>query len=168
MPAKQVKVPVKKAAVKAGEGVEKVKEFAGNGGWNRGRSRMLPFPAARAFVQKLRLKTKKEWKQYAKSGERPANIPSNPNKTYRNKGWTSMPDWIGKDGGYGAMLTFVEARLAIRKLNLDGVKEWREWCQAGKRPANIPSNPSRTYGKSGWVSFPDWLGYPLEVNENMV
>jgi hypothetical protein len=64
----------------------------------------LSFEAARIFMRTLKLKTQKEWKEYSKSGKRPSNIPSAPNKTYRDAGWVSLPDWLGygSAGGGGA------------------------------------------------------------------
>ena len=55
----------------------------------------LPFQKARAIVLKLGLKSVKEWKEWSKSGERPTNIPSHPDRVYRDKGWVSWPHWLG-------------------------------------------------------------------------
>jgi hypothetical protein len=62
---------------------------------------MFPFAVARAIVRKLKLKNQKEWVAWRKSGQRPSNIPSNPDKTYRDDGWISWPDWLGygSEGG---------------------------------------------------------------------
>ena len=49
-------------------------------GWRKGTSRMLSFTVARAIVRKLKLKSKKEWKEWCKAGQRPCNIPSDPYK----------------------------------------------------------------------------------------
>ena len=68
-------------------------------------SDMLPFAAARAIVRKLKLKSQKEWKAWSKSGQRPSNIPGNPDRTYRDDGWISYPDWLGygsSEGGAAA------------------------------------------------------------------
>ena len=119
---------------------------------------MLPFAVARAIVRKLKLKGQKEWREWRKSGKRPSNIPSGPSKTYRHDGWISWPDWRGTGGRYGATLPFAAARMIVRKLNMKGDKEWKEWSKSGKRPSNIPSNPDRTYRDDGWISMPDWLG----------
>ena len=115
-------------------------------------SDMLPFAAARAIVRKLNMKSEKEWRAWSKSGQRPSNIPSCPYKTYRDDGWISYPDWLGytrvtqrKD-----MLSFVAARMIVRKLKLKGEREWRAWSKSGQRPSNIPSNPNVTYSDDGW------------------
>ena len=123
-----------------------------------GASRMLPFAAARVIVWKLKLKSNKEWNAWSKSGKRPSNIPAGPHNTYRDDGWISWPDWLGKKGGVGAMLPFAAARAIVRRLKLKGAKEWEEWSKAGERPSNIPSNPNKMYRDDGWISMPDWLG----------
>ena len=124
----------------------------------------LPFDAARAFVRSLKLGNMEEWKGYSSSGKRPSNIPSHPDRTYRNAGWVSMPDWLGCEGRSGEkitskMLPFDAARAFVRALKLGSTKEWHEYSKSGKRPANIPSQPDAVYRDTGWVSIPDWLGY---------
>jgi hypothetical protein len=54
-----------------------------------------PFEEAREFVRELNLKGQKEWNEYCKSGNKPDNIPANPNRTYKNKGYVNSGDWLG-------------------------------------------------------------------------
>ena len=129
---------------------------------------MLPFAVARAIVRKLKLKGVKEWEAWRKSGQRPSNIPSDPSKTYRDDGWISWPDWLGKEGGQGAMLPFAVARAIVRKLKLKGQEEWQAWRKSGQRPSNIPAGPARAYRDDGWISWPDWLGYEGQVRGKML
>ena len=56
---------------------------------------MVPFAAAREFVWKLKLRSRREWRAWCKAGNRPNNIPAAPRHTYRNKGWISTSDWLG-------------------------------------------------------------------------
>ena len=44
------------------------------------------------------------------------------------------------------------------KLGLKNQDEWRDYLEKGKRPFNIPANPSRTYSRQ-WKGIADWLGY---------
>ena len=46
----------------------------------------LPFEETREFVRKRGLNNQKQWRKYCKSQEKPITIPSNPDKTYKNKG----------------------------------------------------------------------------------
>jgi hypothetical protein len=124
---------------------------------------MLPFAVGRAYAWKLKLRSQKEWKEWSKSGQRPFNIPSNPQTTYRDDGWISMPDWLGNGGTSNQarhvnMLPFAAARAYVRKLKLRSAKEWKEWSKSGQRPTDIPSSPDQTYRDAGWISWPDWIG----------
>ena len=38
----------------------------------------LPYETARALVRGHNLKSRKEWREWSKSGQRPSNIPRNP------------------------------------------------------------------------------------------
>ena len=94
----------------------------------KGISRMLPFAVARAIVRNLKLKGQKEWAAWSKSGQRPSNIPGNPDKVYRDDGWTSWPDWLGYEGRVVGksenMLSVAAARAIVRKLKMKCNKEW--------------------------------------------
>ena len=46
----------------------------------------------------------------------------------------------------------------VQSLKLRSITEWNEYCSSGKRPANIPQKPSRTYKGKGWKSFGDFFG----------
>ncbi len=52
------------------------------------------FEKAREYVHRLDLKNNAQWKKYSKSGMRPSDIPSNPNKVYKQK-WINISDWLG-------------------------------------------------------------------------
>jgi 3-mercaptopyruvate sulfurtransferase SseA len=118
------------------------------------------FEEAKEFVQKLKIKSKKEWNVYSKSGNRPNNIPSNPNIIYKDSGWISFPDFLNyeKNLNYSkCFLTFDEAKEFVKKLNIKGQKEWNVYSKSGNRPNNIPSSPDTVYRGKGWVSWQDFL-----------
>lgn len=57
-----------------------------------------PFEEAREFVHSLRLSNQKEWRLYCRDifrdkEKKPNDIPSNPHRTYEDKGWISYGDW---------------------------------------------------------------------------
>lgn len=59
-----------------------------------------PFSEARTFARSLGLKSETEWRDFRKGnfpekGNRPLDIPTNPNITYAGKGWNGMGDWLG-------------------------------------------------------------------------
>eukprot|EP00947_MAST-08B_sp_MAST-8B-sp1_P006651 g6651.t1 len=140
----------------------------------RGKSQMLPFTSARAIVRRLRLTSLKEWQEWSKSGQRPSNVPSHPDRAYKGKGWVSYPDWMGyqytkgdENRGKSQMLLFTSARDIVRRLRLTSQKEWEEWSKSGQRPSNVPSNPSQVYKGKGWISYPDWMGYQFMKGDQL-
>jgi len=120
-----------------------------------------PFEQARDFVHSLGLKNHYEWRDYCKSGKRPADIPGDPNRIYWDKGWISYGDWMGT-GNVASyrreFRPFEQARDSVHSLGLKDVIEWRGYCTSGKKPADIPSNPNLAYRGKGWISYTDWLG----------
>ena len=78
---------------------------------------MRPFEAARAFVQTfVHARTVEEYRAWcggriAGTPPRPADIPSNPQLTYRGRGWVSWPDFLGT--GKGESPTMISAVLDI-------------------------------------------------------
>ena len=118
------------------------------------------FEEARKLIRSLELKNDQEWKEYSKSGKKPDDIPASPNKTYKNKGWISLGDWIGTGRVADQLkqyLPFPEARKYVRNLKLKGQKDWRIYCKSGNKPDDIPANPNTAY-KDEYKGFQDWLG----------
>ena len=125
----------------------------------------LDYKEARDFVQGLNLKSRNEWYQYCTSGNKPNNIPSNPEKTYKNNGWNGIGDWIGtstispRNREY---LEFNNAKDFIHKLNFKSKNEWIRYRTSGKKPANLPYSPEKVYSKTNeWINYSDWLGIKL-------
>ena len=55
-----------------------------------------PFKKARAFARALKLMSFDQWLEYAKSGEKPVDIPAAPHLKYKDEGWKGMGDWLDK------------------------------------------------------------------------
>ncbi|MGH9965120.1 MAG: integrase repeat-containing protein [Nitrososphaeraceae archaeon] len=116
---------------------------------------------ARKYVRSLELKSIAEWREYCKSGKKPTNIPSNPDKKYKDQGWISFGDWLGTNRiahNKRKFLPFEEAREFVHGLYLKSVSEWNQYCKSGRKPENLPYSPNREYRHEGWISWPDWLG----------
>ena len=126
------------------------------------------FESARKFVQSLGLKSVTEWNVYAKSPLKPADIPSNPQNTYK-KQWKGWGDWLGtgnvrpKDKQFR---DFESARKFVQSLGLKNFDEWREFCKSPLKPADIPSNPQNTYKKQ-WKGWGDWVGTGRVANQEI-
>jgi superfamily II DNA or RNA helicase len=121
----------------------------------------ISFNKAREFVHQLDLKSFSEWNVYAKSENRPAYIPYNPQRSYKKQGWISWGDWLGTgivSVNRKEFLDYFAAKEIIKKFNIKSKTEWSEFAKSSKRASNIPAGPSRFYKSNGWVSWGDWLG----------
>ena len=56
-----------------------------------------PFKQARKFAHSLGLRTQIEWRTFTKSGKLPDDIPADPRRVYKEKGWINIGDWLGTD-----------------------------------------------------------------------
>jgi len=155
--------------------VYKAKGWKGFGDWlgtgtiaNQDRV-YLPFEDARNYVCNLGLKSQGEWRKWAKSDERPENIPSTPERVYMKKGWEGVGDWLGT-GTIASQnlnyLPFEDAKQYVRSLGLKSQKEWQSWSKSGEKPDSIPADPGNTYKAKGWEGFGDWLGTERIANQD--
>ena len=147
-----------------------------DGGWqgwghwlgtgNQHTKQVLPFAEALAVARSLGLASRFEWEQWCKEGTRPPNVPSVPNRTYKDGGWQGWVHWLGSGGIKKAskFAPFAQALTFARSLNLASQKEWKMWCKEGRRPPNVPSTPGATYKDGGWQGWGHWLGTGSQSN----
>ena len=86
----------------------------------------LPFEEARLIVHRLGLKKQKEWREYCKSGQKTSDIPTHPERTYKDQ-WISWGDWFGTETistHNRKYLDFETARAQVQALKLKGKDEW--------------------------------------------
>jgi len=134
-------------------------DFLGTGTIATYNRKYRSFEEARNFARKLKLSSKAAWQKWSKSGNRPNNIPSNPNITYKDSGWVSWGNFLGNKNirRNNDFCSFEEARTFACKLKLSGKAAWQKWIKSGNRP-DMPSTPDAVYKNSGWVSWGDFLG----------
>jgi superfamily II DNA or RNA helicase len=134
-----------------------------------GKSNWRSFEEARDFVRSLKLANQKEWFDWKKTQAKPLDIPADPYKVYKDKGWMGMGDWLGTEriaNQNRVYRSFEEARAFARNLQLNSGKEWLSWAKAGKIPDDIPTNPLQYYSKHGKsTSWGDWLGTGRVANQ---
>jgi hypothetical protein len=92
---KAADIPVSPSQTYANDGWVGMGDWLGTGTVASFLRQYRSFKKARAFVRGLGLKSGTEWKEYCKSGKKPADIPAKPDNGYANDGWARMPDWLG-------------------------------------------------------------------------
>jgi len=143
-------------------------DFLGSGNVKPGDRQYRSFEEAREFARSLKLKGGKEWQVHCKSGNDSDEIPSHPDRTYKNKGWTNWGDFLGsgtmasKNMKGDVFWSFKKARKFVRELKLKNTSAWNVYRKSRDKPDEIPSTPNMVYKNDGWISVPDWLG-----NENL-
>ncbi len=71
-------------------------DFLGTGNLAHKDKKFLEFEEMRSFVLKLGLKNELEWRAWKRVNELPANIPGNPDRIYKDKGWKGWAYFFGR------------------------------------------------------------------------
>ena len=101
----------------------------------------MPFAEALLHARSLKLTNKKAWHAFSKSGARPVNSPSLPDRAYQHDGWQGYGHWLGtgnvaeKDKQF---LPFKDALLYARSLKL---KSEKSGCSGTKLVHRCPAYP---------------------------
>ena len=117
-------------------------EYLGTG--NVREKDFLSYKEAQEIVQQAGIETQKEYFSWK---ERPNNIPTTPNRTYKNE-WNGWGEYLGTD-----FLSYHEAQKIVQKAGIKTKTEYKRWKE---RPNNIPSNPNDVY-KNDWNSWGEFL-----------
>lgn len=119
------------------------------------------FRAARRWARALELQSAAEWRVFARTPQRPADIPAAPEAVYRAQ-WKGWGDFLGT-GRIAQHLRryrpFEAARRWAHRQRLESQQAWEAMVALGHLPADIPSNAHRIYGDQ-WRGWEDFLGIP--------
>jgi superfamily II DNA or RNA helicase len=171
LPAKPIDIPSNAASTYKDKGWISWGDWFGSGYIANSKKPLIPFNQARDFVRSLGLKNQGQWQDYragrlAHLPPLPVGIPASPSRSYKNKGWISMGDWIGS-GNIASQKrifkNFDDARIFARSLKLVSKTEWEKYTKGliptlPPLPKDIPVGPSGSYKDKGWISWSDWLG----------
>ena len=155
-------IPKHPEVVYKGKGWNGVGDWLGTGTIAPQKRVYRSFEDAREFVRTLKIKNRKKWTKYCKSGKKPDDISSSPHVIYKGKGWNGWRDFLG---GTGRRMNYEDAREFVKSLGLNGQKEWVEYCKSGKKPDYIPASPDRFYKGKGWKGMPNFLGYEGKISK---
>ncbi len=127
-----------------------------------------PFDKARIWARSLNFKSSTQWRDYlaGKIHDRPArpiDIPTQPDKQYRDDGWEGWADFLDTERFQKVFMSFMDARAFVHKLELENINEWLiykrgERLDLAEFPIDLPSNPSGFYRQLGWLGWGDFLG----------
>jgi hypothetical protein len=122
-------------------------DWLGNGSPPRIESR--PFQKARAFVRKLKLKSRAEWRVYCRSGRKPDDIPATP--TGEQRAITTMARWLQAERSVeGAVIPPPRASLRVdRSVRSDRTDQFGRggFVHAWRATAGGPDAPACSHGE---------------------
>ncbi len=123
------------------------------GTWNK-QNRWRPYAKAQVHVQSLGIKSKRKYKEWSKSGDRPEDIPSSPESVYKEE-WEGWGIFLGTGNKQNRWRPYAKAQVHVQSLGIKTEREYNEWSKSGDRPKDIPSDPDRVYREEweGWRIF---------------
>jgi hypothetical protein len=162
-------IPTTPARVYKSEGWVSMGKWLGTDYVSGSKRNYLNFTEAQKFVQKLNLKSETQWRLYSRSGNKPSNIPSKPDRYYKNE-WVSWGNWLGTKSIANSKIRFVavdDAKTIIRKFKISSFQEWKQLIKTKEFDSlNIPKNPPRSY-TSDWKSWEDFFGSSYSPKQNI-
>ena len=130
------------------------------------------FELAVEYIRALNFRGVKEHGEWSKSGKRPVDIPSHPERVYKDQwqGWEYYLGTVGfnwkkkeKKPASGYYWSFAEAKNYVLGLNFESVKSFLEWLRSDERPSEFPLNPHEAY--PAWTNTRDFLNLSMSYNK---
>ena len=72
-------------------------DWLGTGRVADGKQNWATYEDAKIFTKENNIKSKKEWSNFKQSNKLPDNIPSSPQRVYKEEGWDGWKDFLGKE-----------------------------------------------------------------------
>jgi superfamily II DNA or RNA helicase len=111
------------------------------------------YEEAKEAVKKLGVSS---YPKYNKRYKEDPRLPSNPQLTYKGKGWIDFYEFFEKETSV-FYPTYEEAKEAVKKLGINSQREYQKRYRYKEDP-RLPSNPSAFYTLRGWIDWPNYLG----------
>lgn len=135
------------------------------------------YKEARMYCISLNINSRTKWINFCKNDLKPVNIPSNPDKHYKNNGWVSWGSFFGtghisdnkKNKNY---FSYKESKKYIKE-NLNFIKSSVQWEKYIKTndvniPQSIPRNPQLSYKNKGWIGWGEYLETGNIMNKDKI
>jgi superfamily II DNA or RNA helicase len=138
--------------------------------WNKlAKLSWMPFEEARELVKSKNIISIAQWRLYTKSNSFPIEVPMRPDSAYSKSGWLSWGDFLGTGSvaNYNRIFrSYEDSKAFVKELRLKKIEEWINYCEAGKKPEDIPAYPNQTYKNKGWKGYGEFLGTGKVADQN--
>ena len=111
------------------------------------------FQALKARVNEKAISSRVAYVEAVKSGELGELAPMRPDNVYLDE-FSTWVAFLAKPG-VDRFLSFEDAQEKMKELGIKTSSQWMEYCAEGKRPDNLPYQPSVYYADQwkGWKHF---------------
>ena len=116
------------------------------------------FEGAQKFVQQKKIKSSIKYRKLKKEGLLPKDMPASPERTYRDKGWTTWGDFLGKK-----YRSFEATRKFVKQMDIKNQRHFNQLHKDGLLPDDIHSAPARFFKDKGWRGWRDFLGTEFKL-----
>lgn len=121
-----------------------------------------PYSKAKEYVNKLNIKTSKEWVKYVKNNTIDKMMPTSPDVVYgKTNEWVSWGEFLGTGNKHNKdkkFLKYSKAKDIVSNFGLSKRIEWDKYIANNGLIYMVPRHPNRYYKKSGdWISWGDFL-----------
>jgi transcriptional regulator of met regulon len=115
----------------------------------------MSYADAKKLMRELGISSQAQFLEWSRSDKRPGNFPSNPRQVYKTE-WQGFGEFFGTGRVYEKdFMPYADAKKLMRELGISSQTQFKEWSKLGKRPGNLPSQPSAVYTAEwqGWGEF---------------
>lgn len=123
-------------------------DFLGTGRISDNYVNYLTYDEAKKIIHLLNIKKVIDYKNLAKIGNIPNNIPNRPERYYEKRGWLDWSDFLGCDIIANQNKNFYDLdifKTKIKELNIKKMSEYKKYCLSNKRDKKMPTNPLTVY-----------------------
>lgn len=113
----------------------------------------LSYDEAKNKIKYLKIETHREWENIISKNETLYDIPHDPHRYYKNKGWKDWFDFLGKEKENKVYYTYEECLKYLRVNNITSKTKYSKM-----KNNNMPNEPNIFYRNKGWVSWDQFFG----------
>ena len=117
----------------------------------------MPFDKARDFIRKFKFKSINEFNKAYKLGKFPKTIPAAPRNVYKNKGFISMPDFLGYESLFQEWMSYEDHKEIIKPLKLKSIHQYQAYLKKNKI-RGLHRYPPKIFEKV-WEKNGGWSGF---------
>ena len=142
--------------------------------YSKRKTAWLTYKQVKKIVRKLKLKSQADWYNLftTKDWCKPDGIPYHPDRSYKNKGWTTWKDFLGNGIVKHDYPSYNKLKRMVRKAKIKSHVEYEIWVKKTRKrllTTGLPSNPDTLpLYKKQWKSWGDFLGTGIVQNQKKI